>query len=65
MRLKWVTLLFNFNLSKENLREYNDIAYYLEQSKAYDEAVFLLEKIIKEFPNRTVAYINLGDAYWG
>ena len=23
-----------------------------------------LEKIIKKFPNRTVAYYNLGDAYW-
>ncbi|WP_299256748.1 tetratricopeptide repeat protein [uncultured Aquimarina sp.] len=49
----------------EELIKYNDIAYYLEQSKAYKEAVFLLEKIVKEAPKRTVAYINLGDAYWG
>ncbi|WP_378184182.1 hypothetical protein [Aquimarina sp. SS2-1] len=27
--------------------------------------VFLLEKIVEEVPDRTVAYINLGDAYWG
>ncbi|MHA7057234.1 tetratricopeptide repeat protein [Aquimarina sp. M1] len=48
-----------------SIKNYNNLAYYLEQSKAYEEAVFLLEKITKEAPNRTVAYINLGDAYWG
>ncbi|WP_378184178.1 tetratricopeptide repeat protein [Aquimarina sp. SS2-1] len=50
---------------KEAITQYNDIAYYLEQAKAYEEAVFLLEKIVEEVPDRTVAYINLGDAYWG
>jgi len=57
-------MIQNITLSKENLSKYNDIAYYLEQSKLYNEAIFLLEKIIVDFPNRTVAYINLGDAYW-
>ncbi len=52
-------------IDKNSLAKYNNIAYYLEQSKLYKEAIFLLEKIIKKFPNRTVAYINLGDAYWG
>ncbi len=28
------------------------------------EAIYLLEKITAKFPNRTVAYYNLGDAYW-
>nr|WP_246615896.1 tetratricopeptide repeat protein [Aquimarina litoralis] len=56
--------LYNLEIKKALVR-YNDIAYYLEQAKAYEEAIFLLEKIIKEAPNRTVAYINLGDAYWG
>ena len=27
-------------------------------------AVYILERIIKKFPNRTVAYYNLGDACW-
>lgn len=44
---------------------YNNIAYYLEQSGHYDSAIYLLEEIVKHFPARTVAYINLGDAYWG
>ncbi len=62
---RYKALLSKFNLSKENLILYNDIAYYLEKLNAYKESIFLLEKIINQFPNRTVAYINLGDAYWG
>lgn len=53
------------NIEIKNLASYNNIAYYLEQAKAYEEAVYLLEKILEKFPNRTVAYLNLGDAYWG
>ncbi len=41
------------------------IAYYLQQANANDEAIFLLEKIIEKFPNRTVLYLNLADAYYG
>lgn len=55
----------NINISQNNLSNYNNIAYYLEKAKAYNEAIYLLEKILEKFPNRTVAYINLGDAYWG
>ncbi|MCF6349697.1 MAG: tetratricopeptide repeat protein [Flavobacteriaceae bacterium] len=58
-------LIDNIGINEKNISKYNDIAYYLEQSKLYEEAIFLLEEIIKNFPNRTVAYINLGDAYWG
>ncbi len=47
------------------LTTFNDIGYYLEQSGLYEEAIYLLEKIINQHPDRTVAYINLGDAYWG
>lgn len=57
-------MMQNIILNKENLSKYNDIAYYLEQSGLYKESTFLLEKIIAKFPNRTVAYINLGDVYW-
>lgn len=60
-----VNLELEEQFTKIDLIKYNDIAYYLEQSGAYKEAIHLLEKIVKEFPNRTVAYINLGDAYWG
>ena len=56
----------NVSLNSKNINKFNDLAYFLEQTEKGDAlAIYLLEKIIKEFPNRTVAYINLGDAYWG
>lgn len=62
---RYKSLLVKFPLSKENLTQYNDIAYYLEQSKAYKESIYLLKKIIEKYPERTVAYLNIADAYWG
>jgi hypothetical protein len=62
---RYMSLLKKYPLSKENLTQYNDIAYYLEQSKAYKESIYLLEKIIEKYPERTVAYLNIADAYWG
>jgi len=53
----------NTLITPKTLTQYNNIAYYLQQAGANEEAIYLLEKIIKKFPNRTVAYINLGDAY--
>lgn len=43
----------------------NDKAYYLEQVGAYEEAIYILNKIIIKEPGRVVAYLNLGDAQWG
>ena len=54
----------NIRVSKSNLSSYNNIAYYFQKAGANQEAIFLLEKILKKYPNRTVAYYNLGDAYW-
>ena len=48
---------------KKNINKSNDIAFFFEQAGAYQEAIYLLEKIIEKYPNRTVAYINLGDSY--
>lgn len=59
------TLMFNFDLNNKTLVNYNDIAYYLEKHESFKGSIFLLEKIVEKFPNRMVAYINLGDAYWG
>lgn len=58
-------ILKNEELNQKTVQKYNDIAYYLQQKNANNEAIFLLEKIIKKFPNRTVAYLNLADAYDG
>jgi len=54
-----------YPLSKRNVTQYNNIAYYFEKHKAYEQSAYVLEKILDQYPTRTVAYINLGDAYWG
>ncbi len=51
--------------NKNNITSYNNTAYYLEHLGFYSEAIYVLENLLSYFPNRTVAYINLGDAYWG
>lgn len=59
-------IVHNIPITKKNINKFNDIAYFLEQTdKGNGLAVYLLKKITKEFPDRTIAYINLGDAYWG
>lgn len=55
----------SFEPISKDIVGYNNSAYYLEQKGFYQSAIYLLTKIIEESPNRTVAYINLGDAYWG
>lgn len=53
-----------YPLDKNNVVIYNNNAFYLEQNKNYTASIYLLNKIIEKYPNREVAYINLGDAYW-
>jgi len=61
-RLKF--LFDDFSLTTKSLIQYNNIAYYLQKAGSNEEAVYLLEKILEKFPNRTVAHYNLADAYW-
>ena len=51
-------------LGRWSIIKSNDIAFFFEQTGYYKEAIYLLERIIEKYPNRTVAYINLGDAYF-
>ncbi|UZE11871.1 tetratricopeptide repeat protein [Pseudomonas sp. B21-053] len=51
--------------SKADQQFYNDIAYYWQQAGFNDDAIWLLEILIANNPERTVAYLNLADAYWG
>ncbi len=52
-------------IDSTNVTQYNDLGFYLEQGGRYKEAVVLLTEVIKAIPTRTVAYLNLADAYWG
>lgn len=56
-------LFIEQHLTVKNLPIYNDIAYYLQKAGANDEAIYILETILEKYPNRTVAYLNLADAY--
>jgi tetratricopeptide (TPR) repeat protein len=47
-----------------NEEQLNNIGYYAFKMSAYDNARNILEKVIKNFPNRTVAYLNLADTYY-
>jgi len=51
-------------IDKKNVVNLNNIAYYLQKAGSNKEAVYLLEKILKKYPTRTVAHYNLADAYW-
>ncbi|MBU3915894.1 tetratricopeptide repeat protein [bacterium] len=57
--------LNHYPIQEDNVDKYNDFGFFLEQSGRYKEAIDLLQKVVKAFPNRTVAYINLGDSYFG
>jgi tetratricopeptide (TPR) repeat protein len=54
-----------YPITTDNVTIYNDLGFFLEQGGKYQEAVTLLEQVIKAVPSREVAYVNLGDSYWG
>lgn len=62
------SMLFDFKnkfvLSKANLDDYNNVAYILSRNGNQKVAIELLQQIIKKFPSRAVAYLNLADSYW-
>ncbi len=47
-----------------NVEKFNNLAYNFEQFGNDNEAIFLLEKILNQYPDRTVAWLNIGDAQW-
>ncbi len=51
------------DLSSENLAQYNDAGYFLEQANRVTEAIPVLEEVVAFDPTRTPAYLNLADAY--
>ncbi|WP_281322100.1 hypothetical protein [Flavobacterium aestivum] len=63
---KLAEMVYNIPVNESNIKQYNDLAYYIgftEHDKA--ASVFLLKIIIKKEPTRVVAYLNLADAQWG
>jgi tetratricopeptide (TPR) repeat protein len=52
-------------LTKESIAKLNDLCYFLEEGGKYREAANILREIVRLCPDRTVAYLNLADAYTG
>lgn len=58
-------ILKNVPITKNNLERMNDFAYFLSLTKnCVISSVYVLEEIIKKFPDRIVAYLNVADAYY-
>ncbi|MBC7391082.1 MAG: tetratricopeptide repeat protein [Opitutaceae bacterium] len=57
--------LQKYPINSFNKSFYNNIGYYFEQQKLYPQAITILTKVLDYDKKRTVAYLNLGDAYFG
>lgn len=57
-------LIIKNPLINDNVVKYNDIAYYLGENNQFDIAIYLLEIILKKYPDRVVAWLNYGDSLW-
>jgi len=60
----YVELLEKMPITSDNVLTYNDMAYYLEQSNHNEEAIVILDEVLRRFGDRVVAYLNIADAYW-
>jgi hypothetical protein len=54
-----------WTIDNSTVAVFNDLGYFLEQAGQYKDAVDVLTAVIAAFPDRTVAYLNLADAYAG
>ncbi|MDR1584386.1 MAG: hypothetical protein LBS55_14235 [Prevotellaceae bacterium] len=55
-------IIQNYPVTKTTVISLNNIAYYLEQMSIAIPAIAILETVIDDYPNRTISYVNLGDA---
>lgn len=54
----------NGDLKISNVESANNQAFNLEKTGANQQSKILLEQIIRQFPDRIVAYLNLADVLW-
>jgi len=54
-----------WTIDNSNVTIFNDLGYFLEESGQFKDAVDVLTSVLAAFPDRTVAYLNLADAYAG
>lgn len=56
-------IIDNYNII-ESANLYNNIAFAFFKNGAYDESIFILNKVIEKFPACSVSYLNIADCYW-
>jgi len=52
------------SINESNVREINDLAYFLYLREQLTSAAIILEALHKKYPDRVVATLNLADTYW-
>ncbi len=58
-------MIIEIPVKDNNIDQYNNLAYYLAKTKNGNQfAIIILKEIIKKYPHRTVAYLNLADSLW-
>lgn len=57
-------VLARSNIKIINVEAANNLAFSLQQKRAYDDSRLLLENIVSQYPDRVVAYLNLADTDW-
>lgn len=60
---EYYAVLRYVGIEESNVQHLNDIGFFILKAGKCRDAIIILEDIIKSFPARTVAYLNLGDAY--
>jgi tetratricopeptide (TPR) repeat protein len=54
-----------YDITSANCVIYNDYGFFLEQTNQFKEAEEVLLQVVEHFPDRAVAWLNLGDAQKG
>jgi hypothetical protein len=52
------------HINIDNLKNVNDLAFYMVNASDYYGAGQILSEIVEKFPGRVVAKLNLADAFW-
>ena len=52
------------NIDATNVEDVNNLAFFLGKYRRSGDAVEILQSLVIKFPDRTVARLNLADAYW-
>jgi hypothetical protein len=58
---RWQDLV---NVNNDNVLRINNIAFQYEKKNEVNNSIILLEKILKKYPMRVVAWLNLADVQW-